>query len=51
MTGSAKEEIEWLMGSDEIDGWLFKPFTLDDLKRLITSLGFSEASSSRRRAG
>ena len=41
MTASAMEEIDWLMCCEEIDGWLFKPFSIEDLRRVVTALGLS----------
>ena len=38
MTGCAPAEVDNYMGTGVIDGWLFKPFTLTNLRELICEL-------------
>jgi len=38
MTGCASQEVDQYMQSDIVDSWLFKPFSLSALKKLVVAV-------------
>jgi len=41
MTGMSFKSVASLVDHEEIDGWLFKPFYLDELRSLLSRIGFA----------
>jgi DNA-binding response OmpR family regulator len=41
MTGLGRAAVAGLMADNSIDGWLFKPFHLEELKAMLSGIGLS----------
>lgn len=49
MTGLCQDQLIELMADQDIDGWLFKPFNLEQLKAMLWQVGLPERAESRSR--
>ena len=45
MTGLCRAAVTGLISDDSIDGWLFKPFYLEDLKTLLVRVGLPASAA------
>lgn len=44
MTGHCQAELTEFMGDGGVDGWLFKPFCIEDLDAMLTGIGLPSES-------
>lgn len=46
MTGLCRSAVAGIIGDDTIDAWLFKPFQMEDLEKVLTRIGLPGKSVS-----
>jgi CheY-like chemotaxis protein len=47
MTGLCQDQVIELMNDQDIDGWLFKPFRLEELKTILWQVGLHGSTDSQ----